>query len=175
MISNSQPPTSNFQLTASDLQIDVTRPEEAEAILEIARGVRVFDAEEVATVDELLRECFDKGAQISGYYFLSCRADGRVLGFACYGPRALTHGAFDLFWIATDKAAQGRGVGGALLQRVAQDIKAMGGRLIIAETSGRPDYTPTRRFYETYRYERAATIADFYAPGDDLAIYVYRL
>lgn len=168
MISNSQPPSSN-------LQIDVTRPEEAEAILEIARGVQVFDAEEVATVDELLREYFDKGAQASGYYFLSCRVDERALGFACYGPRALTYGTFDLFWIATDKKAHGRGVGGALLQRVAQDIRAMGGRLIIAETSGRPDYAPTRRFYETHNYTRAATIADFYAPGDDLVIYVCNL
>ncbi len=168
MISDSKPSTAK-------LQINVTRPEEAEAILAIARDVQVFDAEEVATVDELLREYFEQGAQESGYYFLSCQADGRVLGFACYGPRALTYGTFDLFWIATEKMAHGRGIGGAVLKRIAQDIRAMGGRLIIAETSGRPDYVPTRRFYETHDYVRAATIADFYAPGDDLVIYVQRV
>jgi GNAT superfamily N-acetyltransferase len=159
----------------SNLQIDVTQPNDAEAILAISRSVIVFTAEEVATVDELLRDYVQKGAQASGYYFLSGRQDGRLVGYACYGPRALTQGAFDLFWIATDKAMQGRGVGAALLQRVAQEVKAMDGRLIIAETSGTPEYLPTRRFYETHGYDRAATIADFYAPGDDLVIYVQRL
>ncbi len=161
---------SDFQL-----RIDITQPEEAAAILAISRDVQVFDAEEVATVDELLREYIGQGADKSGYHFLSCWADGRVVGFACYGPRALTQGTFDLFWIATDKAAQGRGVGAALLQRVAQEVRALGGRLIIAETSSLPHYAPTRRFYETHGYERAATIADFYAPGDHLVIYVQRL
>jgi GNAT superfamily N-acetyltransferase len=155
--------------------IDVTRTEEAGTILAIARGVGVFDDEEVATVDELLREYLSKGAHKSGYTFLSCRAGERVLGFACCGPRALTCGTFDLFWIATAKEAQGHGVGGALARRVAQEVKSLGGRLIVAETSGRPDYAPTRRFYETHGYACAAAIADFYAPGDDLAIYVQRL
>ena len=168
-------PLSTLYSLLSDLQIDTTRLDEFDAILDIARNVQVFDAEEIDTVEELLREYRDKGAQASGYHFLSCRVDGRVLGFACYGPRALTQGAFDLYWIAADKAAQGRGVGGALLVRVAQEIKALGGRLIVAETSGRPEYAPTRRFYETHAYERAAAIADFYAPGDDVVVYVHRL
>jgi len=97
------------------------------------------------------------------------------LGFACYGPRPLTRGTFDLYWIAVRRTAQGRGVGRALLQRVAQEVRAMGGRMIVAETSGRPDYEPTRRFYEAHGYVREATVADFYAPGDDLVIYVQRL
>jgi GNAT superfamily N-acetyltransferase len=156
-------------------QIEVTQRAEAETILAIARNVDVFSAEEVATVDELLRAYIDQGAHKSGYYFLTCRVDGRVAGFACYGPRALAQGVFDLYWIATDKAAQGRGIGGALSRRVAQEVKQAGGRLIVAETSGRPDYVPTRRFYETHQYQRAASLADFYAPGDDLVIYVQRV
>lgn len=161
-------------MTNREFRIHITQPDEAEAILAIARGVGVFDEQEIATVDELLRAYLGQGAPASGYYFLTCHLDGRVAGFACYGPRALTHGTFDLFWIATDRAAQGRGVGGALLRRVADEVRAQGGRLIVAETSGRPEYAPTRRFYETHNYERAAVIADFYAPGDDLVIYVYR-
>ncbi|MBN1888662.1 MAG: GNAT family N-acetyltransferase [Thermoflexales bacterium] len=165
--------SSNF---TSQLDIAPTRPEEVDAIRAIIRGVGAFDDEEVMIGDELVREYLSRGALASGYTFLSCRSDGRVLGFACYGPRALTHGnTFDLYWIAVDKSAQGRGAGGALLQRVAQAVQAMGGRLIIAETSGRADYLPTRRFYETHGYERAATIPDFYAPGDDLVVYVQRL
>ena len=82
--------------TNPQFQIDVTRPEEAEAILAISRSVGVFDAEEIATVDELLREYIGQGARKSGYHFLSYRNEEHVLGFACYGPRALTCGTFDL-------------------------------------------------------------------------------
>ena len=155
--------------------IEPTRASEVEDILSISRGVGVFDEVEIAAVDELLNDYLTLGPQQSGYYFLSCRREGRVLGFACYGPRALTYGTFDLYWIVTDKASHGQGIGGALLSRVAEEVRAQGGRMIVAETSGRPDYASTRRFYETHGYERAATIADFYAPNDDLVIYVQRL
>jgi GNAT superfamily N-acetyltransferase len=157
------------------LQIDQTVVEDIESILEISRQTRVFDDEELATILELLNEYFNLGAQKSGYYFLSCREGQRVIGFACYGPRALTQGTFDLFWIATAPTAARQGVGHALLERVAQEAKGMQGRLIIAETSSRPDYAPARDFYEKHDYQLAATIADFYAPDDDLMVYVYRL
>ncbi len=157
------------------VQIDVTRPEDAEPILEISRNVGVFSAEEVETVDELLGEYFSLGAVKSGYYFITGRIGEQVVGFACYGPRALTHGTFDLFWIATDKAFGKQGIGGLMLQRIAVDVKGIGGRLIVAETSSRLDYTPTRRFYETHHYQCEAVVADFYAPGDDLVMYIQRL
>ena len=157
------------------LQIDQTVADDVEPIFELSRQTGVFDEEELATILELLNDYFSLGAQKSGYYFLSCRDDQRVIGFACYGPRALTQGTFDLFWIATAPSAGRQGVGRVLLERVAQEVKAMQGRLIIAETSGRPEYAPARDFYEKHHYQLAATIADFYAPGDDLVMYVSRL
>jgi hypothetical protein len=48
-------------------------------------------------------------------------------------------------------------------------------RLIVVETAGRPDYRPTRAFYEARGYRRAAVIPDFYAPGDDQLVYVKAL
>ncbi len=98
-----------------------------------------------------------------------------VLGYACFGERALTHGAYDLFWIVTAPRAGRQGIGGHLLACVATEVRRMNGRLIIAETSGRPDYAPTRAFYEKYQYTAEAMVRDFYAPGDDLVIYVHRL
>jgi hypothetical protein len=47
--------------------------------------------------------------------------------------------------------------------------------LIVIETSTRPQYEPTRGFYLRCGYELAASIADFYAPGDGKAMYVKRL
>lgn len=156
-------------------QINSTRTEDADAILAIAHDAGVFDTEEVVTVNELLRDFFTLGSQGSGYYFLSCRVSERVVGFACYGPHPLTHGTFDLYWIATEQAMRGHGIGGALLERVVNDVRALGGRLLVVETSGRADYAPTRHFYETHRCSHAATVPDFYAPGDDLIIYVQRV
>ncbi len=157
------------------LHIEATRPEDAQAILAITEQVGVFNAEEIATVDELLVEYFGLGPAKSGYYFLTGRVGEQVVSFACYGPRALTSGTFDFYWLATDKNFGGRGIGGAMAQRVVQEVKAMGGRLIIIETSGRPDYAQTRHFHETHNYIREAIIVDFYAPGDDLVIYVQRV
>jgi hypothetical protein len=48
-------------------------------------------------------------------------------------------------------------------------------RLIVVETAGRPDYRGTRAFYQARGYAVAATIPDFYAPGDDQVVYVKSL
>jgi len=158
-----------------EIQIRTTRPEEAPAILAIADAVGVFDHEEVATVDELLREYIGDGPQKSGYYFLSCVQNGRVIGFACYGPRAMTRGTYDLFWICSGRGEQGKGVGSALLRQAEQDVRASGGYLIIVETSSTPGYEAARRFYEAHAYRREAVIQDFYSKGDGLVLYSKRL
>ncbi len=160
---------------AAACQIEITRQEQRADILRVARHAVVFSEEEVATVQELFDEYVARGPQASGYTFLSCLVDGQVVGFSCYGPRALTSGTYDLFWIAVDRSMQGRGLGKAISGRTAQEVRALGGRMLIAETSGKAAYEPTRKFYEADGWVREATLADFYAPGDDLAIYVKRL
>jgi hypothetical protein len=43
--------------------------------------------------------------------------------------------------------------------------------MIVLDTSGRREYAPTRAFYQRLGYAHAATVVDFYAPGDDLIIF----
>ena len=43
------------------------------------------------------------------------------------------------------------------------------------ETSSRPLYRPTRRFYQARGYAPQAVLPEFYAPGDDKMIYVKTL
>jgi GNAT superfamily N-acetyltransferase len=157
------------------IQIHITRPGEAPAILAISDAVGVFDREEVDTVDELLREYVGDGPQKSGYYFLSAVQNGRVLGFACYGPRALTRGTFDLFWICSARGEQGKGVGSALLRQTERKVRALGGYLLMIETSDSPHYEAARRFYEAHAYRREVVIQDFYSRGDGLVLYSKRL
>lgn len=129
----------------------------------------------MSCVEELWNEYRDKGAEASGYNFLVYRAGGRVLGYACFGPHPLTQGTFDLYWIAVDPTARRRGVGRALLSQVEAEVRARAGRLLLIETSGTPEYAPTRRFYVSCGYPCIATIPDFYAPGDDLLFFCKRL
>jgi ribosomal protein S18 acetylase RimI-like enzyme len=128
----------------------------------------------VSCVEELWNAYQDKG-EASGYVFLAYRDGGRVLGYACFGPHPLTQSTFDLYWIAVDPTVQGRGIGHALLTRVEAEVQARGGRLLVVETSSTPDYAPARRLYETCGYQCQAVIHDFYAPDDDLLIFVKRL
>ena len=74
-----------------------------------------------------------------------------------------------------DPAAQGRGIGHALLARVEVEVQARGGRLLLIETSDTPIYTSSRRLYETSGYRLEAVVHDFYAPGDSLLIFAKEL
>jgi len=155
--------------------IRATKPGDAPAVRAMTAAVGVFSAEEIAAVGELLATYFDQGAETSGYHFLSYVEEDATVGFACFGPRPLAKGVFDLYWIVTAPESGRRGIGGKLLSAVADAVAAQRGRMIVAETSGRADYAGTRAFYIGHGYRAEAVIADFYAPGDDLVVFVYRV
>ena len=100
---------------------------------------------------------------------------GVLLGYACFGPTPATDGTFDLYWLAVHPAAQGRGAGRGLVRWVEQELGRRGARLLVVETSSRPDYNATRTFYERGGYIEAARLRDFYAPADDRIILTTRL
>ena len=143
-------------------------------IQDIAARAGVFSQEEVECVVDLWEEYLTTGPVVGGYNFIVDREGDRVLGFACYGPRDLTSGVFDLYWIAVDSNSHRNGVGRRLLTATEEAVIQAGGRMLIAETSGTPHYEATRKFYLSMGYSLEATIKDFYSEGDDLAIFVKR-
>jgi ribosomal protein S18 acetylase RimI-like enzyme len=143
-------------------------------ICNIAARAGVFNQEEVDCVAELWEEYLTDGPEVCGYNFIVERDGKRVLGFACYGPRDLTTGVYDLYWIAVDPDTRRGGVGRRLLIESEEAVRKAGGRMLIAETSGTAEYTPTRNFYLGMGYTMEATIRDFYTEGDDLAIFIKR-
>lgn len=143
-------------------------------ICDIAARAGVFNQEEVDCVAALLEEYLTDGPDVCGYNFIVDREGDKVLGFACYGPRDLTSGVFDLYWIAVDPDTRRGGVGRGLLAASEDAARKAGGRMIIAETSGTSHYEPTRMFYLNTGYMLEATIKDFYTEGDDLAIFIKR-
>jgi ribosomal protein S18 acetylase RimI-like enzyme len=140
-------------------------------IEEITRAVRVFRDDELPVALEV----FDGAVAGSpDYTALGAVLGGRLVGWICWGPTPCTLGTYDLYWMAVDPAAQGAGIGSVLL-RAMEGRLAGSARLIVVETAGRPDYRPTRSFYEARGYRRAAVIPDFYAPGDDQVVYLKTL
>jgi GNAT superfamily N-acetyltransferase len=156
------------------VQVSASLPEDRLAILDVARNTGAFNDEEVATVDELFAG-YLRDPQVSGYNFLSCKEGAEVLGFACWGPTALSQGATDLYWICTARAAQGRGVAAALFKAVEEAVRALGRWLIVIWTSSRADYAPARAFYLRMGCVLQTQIAEFYDRGEDLCVFVRRL
>lgn len=147
---------------------------DGEQIRDIAARAGVFNEEEVQTVADLWEDYLTTGPVLGGYNFLVDKDGDKVLGFSCYGPRDLTTGVFDLYWIAIDSTIHRNGVGRRLLVATEDEVRQAGGRMLIAETSGSAHYEATRNFYYGMGYALEAAIKDFYSVGDDLAIFIKR-
>jgi GNAT superfamily N-acetyltransferase len=141
------------------------------SILEITAANGIFTPVEMECVEELW-DAYRYMDEASGYVFLVYREEGRIMGYACFGPRPLTDGAYDLYWIAVDPFAQGRGIGHALIAQVETEVRNRRGYLLLIETSSEPAYTAARRLYLSSGYCCAAIIHDFYGRGKHLHVFV---
>jgi ribosomal protein S18 acetylase RimI-like enzyme len=157
-----------------EIMIHTAKEADGPQIQNIAAKAGVFSQEEVECEGELWKEYLTLGPECCGYIFIVDRDGDQVLGFACYGRRDLTNGVFDLYWIAVDPGSHRNGVGRGLLNASEEAVRQAGGRMLIAETSGTPQYEPTRKFYAGMGYTIEATLKDFYTEGDDLTIFVKR-
>lgn len=154
--------------------VEPSDPQDLPGILRISQNADVFTEEEVSTVDELFQGYLNS-PQKSGYYYLSCRVDGLLAGFACWGPTALSKATADFYWLCTDRVFQGRGVAQALFKEVEKRVLEVGLWQIIIWTSGKENYAPARCLYQKMGCELVVKIPEFYDHGDDLCVYLKRL
>ena len=140
-----------------------------------------FAADEVAVALELFDESFpadagDAPAPEPDYEFVGAYdADGALRGYACWGASPGTERTYDLYWIAVDPGAQGAGGGTLLLAEVERRLAGRRARMLVVETSSRPEYEGARGFYARRGYQEAARVREFYAPGDDRIILTKRI
>jgi ribosomal protein S18 acetylase RimI-like enzyme len=145
-----------------------SRVEDRGAIEHALRACGAFNAEEV----KVALEMFDEGvSDASSYALFSAAIEGQLAGYVCVGRAALTESSWYLYWLCVHPAEQGHGIGRALQRHGEAFIAAQGGRRIVLETSGRPDYDRARRFYERNGFQEVGRIEDFYRPGDDCLIF----
>jgi ribosomal protein S18 acetylase RimI-like enzyme len=150
------------------------RPEDRENVGRLVAKTGFFSAEEIYIAEELISERLAKGED-SGYFFLFAEENQLLAGYACFGPIPGTLQRFDLYWIVVDPSLQRRGIGRSLLNAVEREVAARGGGRIYIDTSSRPQYESTRRFYASCGYREDALLRDFYAPGDGKVIFVKSL
>ena len=140
------------------------------AILSLLEASGAFRPAEVSVAREVLCHAaagFGVGPYAS--FVADCR--GQILGWVCHSETACTEGTFDIHWLAVAPACQGHGIGMQLALSAIGDIAQRGGRLVLVETSGRPDYSGTRAFYEKLGFREMSRVAHFYAAGDDKVVY----
>jgi GNAT superfamily N-acetyltransferase len=160
---------------AVQVELRELRPSDRSALERAIRGTEAFNEEEVAVALELIDSGLE-GARPDPYLFtVAADERGEALGYACYGRTALTDGVYDLYWIVVAASAQRFGVGRKLLDAAAKHMRSLGGRMIIIETAGKPEYEKQRAFYERVGCKLLARYPDFYRVGDDKLVYVLNL
>ena len=71
-------------------------------------------------------------------YEIFVDADGDIVnGYICIGPRPLTKGTYDLYWIAVNPNVQAKGIGSGLVKYIEEHIAKIKGRFLLIETSGK--------------------------------------
>ena len=161
------------------MRIGQLRPENRARLAELLVDTGAFHADEVEVALSLFDRTHGGGAGSNDapidYEFVGAFEGDQLVGYACFGPTPATEGTYDLYWLAVDPAVQGRGIGRALVRDVEEKLIGRGGRLLVVETSSRPDYAGTRQFYVRSGYTEAARVRDFYAPADDRILLTTRL
>lgn len=57
------------------------------------------------------------------------------------------------------------------MRHVEDDLRDRQQRLLLVETSGVPDFSLIREFYEKAGYHAEARVRDYYQAGDDMVLY----
>ena len=145
-------------------------PDDKIRVHDLLSATGFFHHDEIDMAVELIEENLVRGA-MSGYTFVFFENPSRLIGYTCFGPIPCTQSGYDIYWIAVHPDFQGQNHGRQLMAETERLIAQAGGRQVYVDTSGRPQYEPTRRFYERCGYESVSVLPDFYAPDDDKVIF----
>ena len=100
---------------------------------------------------------------------------GEPISIGYCAPERLTEGTFNLYAIAVRKDQQGKGIGKKMIDYIENQLQERGNRILIVETSGKPEFELTREFYIKCNYIKQAIIPEFYEEGDDKIVFWKKL
>ena len=139
----------------------------------MARACGLFTTDEMEFFAADIHAFFDSDEE-NGKMWLVDEDDGTVLA-AAYLAAEMADRVWNLLFIAVRPDLKGKGRGGALLQHVEAMLEEQGQRMLVIDTSGLPEFEPTRRFYLKHDYDLAAEIPDYWTDGDAKIVFVKRL
>ncbi|MBR0963107.1 GNAT family N-acetyltransferase [Bradyrhizobium diazoefficiens] len=134
-------------------------PEHSAGIGVIAEDTGLFPA---SMVSQMMQGCFSRPDEA---FLLVAESADSMLGFAYCELERLTSGTWNLRAIGVAPKCHRSGVGTALLRRVEKKIIALGGRVIIIETTDETAQAPARALYAASGYAKEAYIRDFWDAG----------
>ena len=101
--------------------------------------------------------------------------EGKPISIGYCAPERLTEGTYNLYAIAVHNDQQGKGIGKQMMAYIENELRKKGHRILIVETSGKPEFALTREFYTKCNYVKQATIPEFYEKGDDKIVFWKKL
>lgn len=145
-----------------------TTLDDTTALIALADATGLFQPDQLEELGEMLSDYFRDNSDDR----LWITDDNKgVVGVAYCEIERMTDRTWNLQLIAIRPDCQGQGRGTTLLDYVEQMLTVRGGRVLLVETSGLPDFERTRTFYRKCGYEEEARIRDFYTAGDDKIVY----
>lgn len=153
-------------------QVTKIRPVEKRDVAQIkgiADATALFPSE---MLDEMISGYFD-GSKPDIWF--SCTLEGQAISFGFCEPERMTEGTWNLLAIAVLPEHQGSGVGAEMLRYLEGRLAKQGGRILLVETAGIPEFERTRDFYRKNGFTEEARIREFYEPGVDKIVFWKRL
>lgn len=146
-----------------------TTPDDTAVLIALADTTGLFGMNQLEELGEMLSDYFSANSDSDRFWIVD--DDNGAVGVAYCEMERMTDGTWNLQLIAIQPDRQGQGRGATLLGYVEQTLTAGGGRVLLVETSGLPDFERTRAFYRKCGYDEEARIRDFYKAGDDKIVY----
>ena len=142
-----------------------TKPDDMAALLAIANETIGFSPDELKELSSTMIDYFrDDHA-----HFWLTDDDGEPVGAVYCVPEQMTHGTWNLLFLAIRPDRQGQGRGSAMMRHVETLLMEQGAHLLLVETLA--SFEQTRAFYRKCGYEEEARIRDFYEVGADKIVY----
>lgn len=145
-----------------------TTLDDTTALIALADATGLFPASGLELLRQMLTDSL-MGKDLENFWITD--DDDEPVGVAYCEPERMTDRTWNLQLIAIHPNRQGQGRGTKLLSYVEQALMARGGRMLLVETSGLPEFEHTRAFYGKCGYEKEAHIRDFYAAGDHKVVF----
>ena len=135
------------------------------ALMALASASGLFESEQIELLAAMLKSPGEDDI------WFTDEGDTGPVGVAYLAPEKMTHGTWNLYWIAVHPEQQRQGRGQAILNHIQQWLRGQRVRILLVETAGTDDFDYVRQFYAESGFEQEARIRDFYDDGVDKVIF----